>query len=238
MMQRKAPGFRLYAAIAGLASLLASSGAAGAGDASRGASLFQACAACHSTKPEVQMTGPSLAHVWGRKAGTLPGFSRYSEALKHANVVWNESTLDRWLTHPDAFISGTTMTFPGIRDSRARQDVIAYLQALSERNAPPATDRGNMTMGMQSQRENLKKAPPAGQVAALSHCKDTYTVKTVDGKVNKVWEFNLRLKTDSSDMGPEPGKPVIVGNGMQGDRAAVVFASPDEISHFISERCP
>jgi len=55
------------------------------------------------------------------------------------------------------------------------------------------------------------------------------------GNDNKVWEFNLCFKTDSSDHGPSAGKPVIVGAGMQGDR---VFATPGEISRFITERCP
>jgi len=74
-------------------------------------------------------------------------------------------------------------------------------------------------------------------VTALEHCRDTYTVKTADGKVDKVWEFNLRFKTDSGKDGPAPGKPVIVGAGMQGDRASVVFASPGEISGFIKQSC-
>jgi cytochrome c len=86
-------------------------------------------------------------------------------------------------------------------------------------------------------REDLKKAPREGQVTALEHCRDTYTVKTADGKTNKVWEFNLRLKTDSSAFGPRPGKPVIVGAGMQGDRASVVFATPAEISTIIKDLC-
>lgn len=229
---------RLYPSILATLWFLVPPNAWSAGDAAHGATVFQACAACHSTMPGVHMTGPSLAHVWGRKGGTAPGFSRYSEAMKHANVVWNEATLDRWLTNPDAFIPGTTMTFPGIRDSQPREDVIAYLHAVSEGKTPQASGRAGMMMNMQSRKENLRKAPPEGQVAALTHCKDTYTVRTADGKVNKVWEFNLRLKTDSSDMGPPPGKPVIVGNGMQGDRAAVVFASPGEISKYISEQCP
>ena len=228
----------VHRAIATVLFVLVAPNAWSAGDAARGATVFQACAACHSTTPGVHMTGPSLARVWGRKAGTAPGFSRYSEAMKHADVVWNAAALDRWLTNPDAFIPGTTMTFPGVRDSQPRQDVIAYLHAVSEGKAPQASGRDGMMMNMQSRKENLRKAPPEGQVTALTHCKDTYTVKTADGKVNKVWEFNLRLKTDSSDMGPKPGKPVIVGNGMQGDRAAVVFASPDEISRYIAERCP
>jgi len=91
--------------------------------------------------------------------------------------------------------------------------------------------------GMQAGRPDLKEAPPEGRVVALEHCRDAYTVKTADGKTSKIWEFNLRLKTDSSALGPRPGKPVIVGAGMQGDRASVVFATPTEIGSFIKESC-
>ncbi|HEY8310779.1 MAG TPA: hypothetical protein VIG47_09485 [Gemmatimonadaceae bacterium] len=226
------------AAVAALPMLAMSGSPWAAGDPVRGAKTFQACMACHSTAQGVNMTGPSLAAVFGHKAATVHGFSRYSEPMKHANVVWNEATLDKWLADPNAFIPGTTMTFPGLRESGSRQDVIAYLRAVSEGKAPVGTQRGGGMMGMQSANEDLKKAPPEGQVASLTHCRDTYTVKTGDGKVNKVWEFNLRLKTDSSNLGPQAGKPVIVGAGMQGDRASVVFAAPGEISRFITEACP
>lgn len=208
-----------------------------ADDAARGATLFQACMACHSIAPGVHMTGPSLADIWGHKAGTVASFPRYSDAMKHADVVWNETTLDKWLADPQAFIPGTSMTFPGIRERQSRGDVIAYLHAASEGHAPPSKGRGGMTMNMQSPKENLKRAPPEGQVTSITHCKDTYTVTTADGKANKIWDFNLRIKTDGSDLGPRPGKPVILGAGMQGDRASVVFAAPGEISGFITERC-
>jgi cytochrome c len=187
--------------------------------------------------PGEHLTGPSLANVWHHKAGTVQGFARYSEAMKKANVVWNEDTLDRWLTNPNALIPGTSMTFPGLPDASARSDVIAYLKSVSEGKAPAAAlQRGGMMMGQPS-KPNLKQAPPPGQVVSITHCADAYTVKTADGKVNKVWEFNLRFKTDSSNAGPQPGKPVIVGAGMQGDRASVVFAKPSEISSFVKESC-
>ena len=93
-------------------------------------------------------------------------------------------------------------------------------------------------MGMARQKADLKTAPPAGQVRSVRYCGDTYTVETADGKSHKVWEFNLRFKSDSSKFGPAPGKPVVVGAGMQGDRASVVFASPTEISEFIKASCP
>jgi cytochrome c len=92
-------------------------------------------------------------------------------------------------------------------------------------------------MGMQARKPNLKEAPPAGQVRSIRYCSDTYTVETADGKSEKVWEFNLRFKTDSSKLGPRPGKPVVLGAGMQGDRASVVFSNPAEISTFIKESC-
>ncbi|MEO7812788.1 MAG: cytochrome c family protein [Usitatibacter sp.] len=209
---------------------LASNVAAGAGDADRGAKVFRACAACHSVERGAHLTGPSLAGLWGRKAGTAAGFTRYSDALKGSAAVWGEATLDRWLADPAGFIPGNAMTFPGMSRGGEREDVIAYLRAVSSGQAAAASrPRGD--------RIDLKKAPAQGRVASIRHCGDTYVVTTADGKVNKVWEFNLRFKTDSSALGPAPGKPVVVGAGMRGDRASIVFAAPDEISRFIKASC-
>ena len=208
-----------------------------AADAARGSQLFRQCAACHSTTAGEHMTGPSLAHVLNRKAASARDFLRYSEALKRSGVTWNETALDAWLAAPEKFIPGNAMTFPGVRDAQARQDLIAYLKAVDAKKMPPAAKGGGM-MGMDRSRPNLKEAPPAGQVRSIRHCRDTYTIETADGKIEKVWEFNLRFKSDSSKLGPAPGKPVVVGAGMQGDRASVVFASPQEISQFVVSSCP
>jgi len=210
-----------------------------AGDPERGARVFRECAACHATVPGRQMTGPSLASIWERKAGTVPGFTRYSAALEKSGVTWDAATLDKWLANPAAFIPGTAMSFRGLADAQSRADVIAYLQAVAEGRAPAAGKNGPGMGGMMGgSRIDLKSAPPAGQVTRLTHCKDTYTVTTADGRVEKVWEFNLRLKTDSSDLGPRAGHPVAIGAGMQGDRASIVFAGPAEISPFIGAECP
>lgn len=214
-----------------------------AGNPERGGQVFRECAACHSTVPGRQMTGPSLANVWERKAGTVPGFTRYSAALEKSGVTWDAATLDTWLANPAAFIPGTAMSFQGLADAQSRADVIAYLKAVAEGRAPAAGKNGpgmGAMMGgmMGGSRIDLKSASPAGQVTRLTHCKDTYTVTTADGRVEKVWEFNLRLKTDSSDLGPREGHPVAIGAGMQGDRASIVFAKPAEISPFIGAECP
>lgn len=223
--------------VAALCCALLSPAALAAGDAVRGAQLFRQCAACHSTKPGEHMTGPSLAHVWNHKAAAVEGFSRYTEALKRSGLKWDNSTLDKWLAAPQRVVPGTAMTFPGVPESQARQDLIAYLTAVDEgKGRQPATSGGGMMMGGHT--IDLKNAPPAGQVQSIKHCGDTYTVETADGKANKVWEYNLRFKTDSSKLGPHPGKPVAVGAGMQGDRASIIFASPKEISEAIRESCP
>jgi len=75
-------------------------------------------------------------------------------------------------------------------------------------------------------------------VRSITYCGDTYTVATADGATHEIWDFNLRFKTDASARGPEPGKPVLLGAGMRGDRAFVVFTSPAEISGFIRQSCP
>ena len=218
--------------------LMLSSPATAAGDAARGAQLFRQCAACHSIVPGEHMTGPSLTHVWSKKAGGARDFLRYSDALRRSGLTWNEATLDQWLANPEKLVPGNSMTFPGVRDAQARRDLIAYLQAVDEHKAPTATKKGGGGMGMTRERPDLKNAPPGGQVRSISYCGDTYTVETADGKAEKVWEFNLRFKSDSSKLGPLAGKPVVVGAGMQGDRASVVFASPREMSPFIKESCP
>src|SRR6266705_2557795 len=209
-----------------IAGLVVGIEARAAGDAARGVKVFQACMACHSVQPDEHMTGPSLAHIWNRKAGTVEDFLRYSDAMKKSGVAWNDASLDKWLANPQRFLPGTSMSFAGIREAKDRRDVIAYLQSVSEGKAPAGARQG-----MMGRKPDLKKAPPEGQVTAIEHCRDTYTVRTADGKMDKVWEFNLRFKTAS-------GKPVIVGAGMQGDRASIVFASASEISNFIKSSCP
>ena len=175
------------------------------------------------------MTGPSLGNVWGRKAGTAKGFHRYSGALRKSGIAWNEETLDAWLANPQAMVPGNFMQFPGIENTQARADLIAFLKANSEGKAPPAPQARALP--------DLRKAPARAVIASIRHCGDTYFVTNGNGDTRPFWEFNLRFKTDTSPTGPAPGRPVMVGQGMQGDRAQVVFSGPSEISRFIREGC-
>jgi len=87
------------------------------------------------------MTGPSLAHIWNSKAGTIEDFLRYSDATKKANVVWTEANLDKWLENPQRFLPGTSMSFAGMREEKDRQDVIAYLKRSPRAKRRPASGR-------------------------------------------------------------------------------------------------
>ena len=227
-----------YRVLWGLAVLLALSARGyAAGDAARGARLFSQCMACHSVAEGEHLTGPSLAHVWNHKAASVPGFQRYSEAIKRADINWDEATLDKWLASPQAVVPGTSMTFPGLKEQKDRLDVADYLRAVAENKAPSAAASKGGMVGMQARKPDLHKAPAEAQVKAIRYCGDTYTVETADGKSEKVWEFNLRFKSDSSKLGPAPGKPVAIGAGMQGDRSSIIFASPKEISEFVKAEC-
>jgi cytochrome c len=220
--------------------ILATTGDGGAaGDPEAGGQVFRTCAACHTLEPGVHRTGPSLAGVFGRKAGTAEGFHRYSEALRSANLVWREDTLNGFLADPQAFLPGNRMTFPGITDAQARADVIAYLKNSAEIAAGGGAAGGGMAGGMMAAPElaDLKAIGPEGQVTAIRYCGDTYEVTTAAGETLPFWEFNLRFKTDSSAKGPPKGRPALVQASMMGDRAFVIFAGPEQISAFIQAKC-
>ena len=212
-----------------------------AGDAEHGAEVFRACAACHSLQPNHNMTGPSLAGVWGRKAGALASFDRYSPALKASNVTWEADTLNAWLKNPAQFIPHNWMTFPGISDAKSRADLIAYLKMASSAGGGAQTAQqggmGGMMGGMGGQHPDLKKVGASEQVRSITYCRATYRVTTGDGETRAFWEANLRFKTDSSDLGPPSGSPAILPAGMMGDRASVIFAKPEDISTFIKHQC-
>ena len=210
------------------------------GNSANGERIYRACAPCHSLEVNRNMTGPSLAELWNRKSGSLASFSRYSHALKSSGIVWNDDTLDEWIKDPQHFIAGNTMTFPGVKDGRQRADLLAFLKdATRPGRAPSVAAQGGGMMGMMGggQVPNLQKLDAEDRVRSINHCGDTYNVTTADGKVRDFWERNLRFKTDVSSDGPQKGVPALVGAGMMGDRADVIFASPEEISGFISHQC-
>lgn len=117
-----------------LALLLAAQGvwAAEAGDADKGKIVFNKCKACHTAAAGApHRVGPNLWELVGRKLGEAEGY-KYSPAYtaKKGTVTWDEATLETYLAEPKAFIPGTKMAFPGVKDAQQRSDLIAYLKTL------------------------------------------------------------------------------------------------------------
>ena len=110
----------------GLLTAVATSAASDAGALQRGEQVYARCAACHSI--EGNRTGPQHCGLFGRRAGTAPGFQMYSKALRDTKIVWDVRTLDRFLQDPMKAVPGTAMTYAGIKDDKERGDLIAWLQ--------------------------------------------------------------------------------------------------------------
>lgn len=102
---------------------------ADAGDADRGAKIYERCIACHSL--DRNRTGPKHCGLFGRTAGTLEGY-RYSPAMRESGIVWSEATLDAFLESPRDVVPSTKMGYAGIKDAQERADLIAYLKRENE----------------------------------------------------------------------------------------------------------
>ena len=122
--------------LAAAAALAAAAHAWASPDAVRGEQVYARCLACHALA--VDRVGPRHCGLFGRLAGSVPGFA-YSEALKKSKIVWNDKTLDRFLAKPLAMVPGTAMTYDGVPDAAERADLIAYLKHANE--APPCSGR-------------------------------------------------------------------------------------------------
>lgn len=118
----------IRAGLIGAALAVAVSAHAQAQDAAAGAKTFVVCRACHEIGPGAKvLVGPPLNGVVGRKAGTYPGFS-YSKANEESGITWTPEELTKYLADPQKVVPGTKMIFPGLRNPRQVQDVIAYLE--------------------------------------------------------------------------------------------------------------
>lgn len=106
-----------------------------------GKAVTAKCASCHSFEQGgPNGTGPDLWDVLGRKPGSHGGFA-YSPAMTEfggKNAVWDYDHIDQFLKAPGKYISGTKMTFVGLKKQEDRIAVIAYLHSLGSTLPVPA----------------------------------------------------------------------------------------------------
>ncbi|MCG8562096.1 MAG: c-type cytochrome, partial [Hyphomicrobiales bacterium] len=96
------------------------------------------CSVCHTLKPDDgNRAGPTLYKVFGRRAGSLPGYP-YSDALKKSDIIWTEKTIGLLFDHgPQQVTPGSKMPLQQILDPRKRKALIAYLKTATSGEGEP-----------------------------------------------------------------------------------------------------
>jgi cytochrome c len=123
----------ISATLAGFALLLVASTLSLLGQApsqTNGKELFQRrCGGCHALDRDKE--GPRLGGVYGRTAGSVDSF-QYSDALRNSQIIWNDESLEKWLTDPEQLVPNNDMAFH-LENGGERRDIIAYLKQKSGR---------------------------------------------------------------------------------------------------------
>ena len=97
----------------------------GLGDPRRGRAVFEKrCTGCHAL--DVDREGPRLAGEYGRKAGSVAGFT-YSARLKKSGITWDDATLEKWFSDPDLMVPENDMSI-NVPKAAERRDLIAFLK--------------------------------------------------------------------------------------------------------------
>lgn len=104
-----------------------------ASDAAAGAKVFATeCAECHSVREGKDKKGPSLFGIVGSKAAQREGWV-YSDALRSANLTWNQATLSNYIANPKMLVPGGKMKYEGLSDVKQREDLVAWLEGAGKR---------------------------------------------------------------------------------------------------------
>lgn len=103
-----------------------------AADVKAGEAVFAKCKSCHTIEAGgPNGTGPNLHGTLGKKPGTHAGFAYSPAMVEHGNKVgvWGYEEISEFLKAPQKHVSGTKMTFVGLKKPEDRIAVIAYLHS-------------------------------------------------------------------------------------------------------------
>jgi len=106
-------------------------------DLKAGAKVARKCSACHSfDEGGPNKIGPNLWNIVNRNMATGAGFS-YSKAFQGmAGDSWTYGKLNAFLVKPKELVPGTKMQFAGLKKTKDRANLVAYLRSLSGDPAP------------------------------------------------------------------------------------------------------
>lgn len=87
------------------------------------------CSICHSLEDDdARRAGPTLAGLFGRPAGAVPGYI-YSDTVANLGIDWTEESIDQLFDlGPDHFIPGSKMPMQRITRPEDRRDLIDFLK--------------------------------------------------------------------------------------------------------------
>ncbi len=108
-------------------------------DVAAGETVFKKCASCHTWEQGgANKVGPNLWNVVGSPIGTHNPEFGYSAGIKEygAGKNWTFEELNGFLFKPKTHIKGTAMGFAGLKETKDRANIIAWLRTHSDSPAP------------------------------------------------------------------------------------------------------
>jgi len=103
--------------------------------------FMRKCSICHTLEGTgesggARRAGPGLGGLFGRRAGTVPGY-RYSATLDGSAIIWSPETISALFElGPDHYIPGSKMPMQKIVSAADRADLIAYLRQATAGSSP------------------------------------------------------------------------------------------------------
>ena len=105
-------------------------------DIQAGKKLAKKCTACHSLKSGgANGVGPTLWNIVNAPKANIDGYS-YSKTLSSMGGNWTIQDLNLWLKSPKKYAPGNKMSFAGLRKTKDRANMIAFLNSISDEPIP------------------------------------------------------------------------------------------------------
>ena len=101
-----------------------------------GLKLSKKCTACHSLKSGGSNgVGPTLWNIVNAPKASIDGYF-YSSGLSSVGGIWTVQDLNLWLKSPKKYAPGNKMSFAGLRKTKDRVNMIAFLNSISDKPIP------------------------------------------------------------------------------------------------------
>lgn len=210
------------------------------GDAQRGAGFWNQCKGCHEIGPGAKIRiGPPLTGIFGRRAGAVPGF-KYSKSMARMGndgLTWTWETLEVYVENPKSLVSGTRMTYKGLKDPVDRADLISFLRDFSDRpqDIPEAQPTARRVIPELSPEVLALEGDPAWGEYLSSECQTCHQASGADEGIPSItlWpeeDFVIALHAYKQKLRPHPVMQMMAGRLSDEEIAALAayFATLEE----------